>query len=29
VRDIATKVLKEGDEVEVDAEKGIVKILSR
>lgn len=25
---IATKVLKDGDEVEVDAEKGIVKILS-
>lgn len=25
----ATKVLKDGDEVEVDAEKGVVKILKR
>lgn len=26
---IATKVLKDGDEVEVDADKGIVKILKK
>ena len=26
---IATKVLKDGDEVEVDADKGVVKILKR
>ena len=26
---IATRVLKDGDEVEVDAEKGIVKLLKR
>jgi phosphohistidine swiveling domain-containing protein len=26
---VATKVLKDGDEVEVDAEKGLIRVLSR